>query len=513
MKVFRFYSYLFTFALVIGTAGFANVQPNSLFSDGMVLQQGQGVPVWGSADSGERVTVEFRGQTVSAVADTDGQWMVRLKPLKVGDPSVMTIRGENTIEIKNVLVGEVWICSGQSNMQWSVRASKNPEEEIANADYPKIRLFSVPRIVASKPQSNVKAQWEICSPDTVPNFSAVAYYFGRELHKKLDVPIGLIHTSWGGTPAESWTTQGTLESNPNFQPILDRWDESYEKFKDDVRNYSQSVKEWLNETHDLDQQGEIVPDFPNPPRDPRRHPWRPAGLYNAMIAPLIPYAIQGAIWYQGESNASRAYQYRELFPAMIEDWRREWEEGEFPFLFVQLANFEHRSTAETAWPELREAQMMTLSLPNTGMAVTIDIGDPTNIHPKNKQDVGKRLALAAMKIAYDQDIVYSGPIYDSMEKEDDKIRIRFQHVGSGLMKIGNELQGFQIAGKDKNFVPAEAKIDGNTVIVSSDKVENPVAVRYGWKKNPEKCNLYNEEGLPASPFRTDDWPGATENER
>ncbi|RJP35187.1 MAG: sialate O-acetylesterase [Candidatus Omnitrophota bacterium] len=498
--------------LLVGTVAYADIRPHALFSDGMVLQQGMETPIWGTADDGETVTVEFRGQTQSVKAN-DGKWMVRLPPTKAGGPFSLSIRGKNGIEIKNVLVGEVWICSGQSNMQWPVRASNNPDEEIANADYPQIRLFTVPRIVAGKPQENVDAKWGECSPQTIGDFSAVAYYFGRELFKKMNMPIGLIHTSWGGTPAESWTTRETLASEADYQPILDRWNQSYDKFENDVREYAAKLEDWLKETDQMDREGKIVSDFPKLPQDPRRHPWRPAGLFNAMISPLIPYAIQGAIWYQGESNADRAYQYRTLFPAMITDWRREWKQGDFPFLFVQLANFEYKTTKENAWPELREAQTMTLSLPKTGMAVTIDIGDANDIHPKNKQDVGKRLALAAEKIAYGHDIVYSGPLYDSMSIDNRNIRLRFQHVGGGLMTPdGQPLKGFEIAAEDQQFVPADARIDGNTVLVSHDAIEKPVAVRYAWKKNPD-CNLFNKEGLPASPFRTDDWPGITIEER
>ncbi len=495
-----------------GSVVWADVQPHSLICDGMVMQQDMEVPIWGWADNGEKIAVEFNGQTVKTEAK-DGKWMVRLNPMDSGGPFTMTIRGKNTLKLNNILIGEVWICSGQSNMQWPVRASNNAEEEITNAKHPKIHLFTVPRVVAGKSQSNVDGEWVECGPDTVPNFSAVGYFFGRELHNKLGVPIGLIHSSWGGTPAESWTTRETLANNPELKPVLERWDRDYEKFVQELDQYSAKLDQWLQETNVLDKRGELIPDFPKLPRDPRRHPWRPSGLYNAMIAPLIPYAIQGAIWYQGESNAQRAYQYRELFPAMIKDWREQWGQGDFPFLFVQLANFEYNRPPETAWPELREAQLKTLSLPNTGMAVTIDIGDPNDIHPRNKQDVGKRLALAAMKIAYGKDVVYSGPIYESMEIKDQEIKIDFKHTGSGLTTPdGQRLKGFEIAGKDKKFIPGDAKIVGDSVVVSHDSIKEPVAVRYGWHKNPD-CNLYNEEGLPASPFRTDGWPAATRNER
>ncbi len=495
--------------MISSLAPFADVRPNALFSEGMVLQQGKPIPVWGTADEGEMVHVSLGDQRVATVA-RDGRWMVTLNPMKAGGPHTMIIEGKNDLVFENVLVGEVWIGSGQSNMQWTVANSNNAEQEIAQADCPNIRLFSVPRTVAGRPQKDVNAKWEVCTPQTVPNFSAVLYFFGRELHKNLNVPVGLIHTSWGGTPAESWTTRETLLGHEKLKGMVERWDKMIEDFDNQLDQYAEKMIEWEQNADQAEAEGRPVPAPPEFPRDPRNQPWRPAGLYNAMIAPLIPYAIQGAIWYQGESNASRAYQYRILFPAMIQDWRDHWGQGDFPFLFVQLANF-IAGEPEEPWAELREAQTMALSLPNTGMAVTIDIGNPTDIHPRNKQDVGYRLALAARKIAYGQEIVYSGPIYDSMTREDGRVRIRFQHVGSGLMAKNNEpLKGFTIADSGRKFVPAGARIEGDTVVVWSDEVKDPVAVRYGWKHNPD-CNLYNKEGLPASPFRTDDWPGVTIN--
>jgi sialate O-acetylesterase len=436
--------------------------------------------------------------------------MVKIQPPKPGGPYEIGIKGNNTITLKNILIGEVWVCSGQSNMQWSVRQAANPEQEIAAAGYPKIRLFTVTRKVADKPQSDCEGSWITCSPETVPSFSAVGYFFGQELHQQLDVPVGLIHTSWGGTPAEAWTRRGVLESEPDCIPILQRFDEAMAKYPEAKKKYDESMIEWKEAVKKAKAEGKNQPRRPRPPFGPG-NPHSPAGLYNAMIAPLIPYGIRGAIWYQGESNASRAYQYRKLFPAMITNWRQDWGQGKFPFLFVQLANFMavDSEPVDSAWAELREAQLMTLALPKTGMAVIIDIGEAKDIHPKNKQDVGKRLALWALAKTYRKKMVYSGPIYKSMKTEGNQITLDFEHVGGGLVAGGGEpLKGFAVAGEDQKFVWADAKIEGDTVVISNDGVSEPIAVRYGWANNPV-CNLYNEEGLPASPFRTDDWPGIT----
>lgn len=495
----------------------ADVKLNSLFTDNMVLQQKIAVPVWGTAEEGEDISITFNGQTVSAKSQ-DGKWMARLSPMNAGGPFEMTVKGKNTITIKNVLIGEVWVCSGQSNMQFPVQASTLANEVIPKATNPNIRLFSVPRIVASAPQSTVDAKWEECTPKTVPDFSAVAYFFGAYLQKELNVPVGLIHTSWGGTPAESWTTLETLKSNPLYSEILKRYDDGLSAAEKKYQEFPGKFQKWVEDAKKLNQEGKMVPGMPALPTeawwsDQYNNPNRPAGLYNAMIAPLIPYAIQGAIWYQGESNAGRAYQYRSLFADMIKDWRKCWGQGDFSFFFVQLANFNSNPHSQD-WPELREAQTMTLSLPKTGMAVTTDIGDATDIHPKNKIEVGRRLSLAALKVAYDEDVVYSGPMYKSLQVQDGKAYISFTNLGSGLItKNCDPLKGFEIAGEDKEYVPAEAEIIGTKVVVSSSKVSKPVAVRYAWRNNPEDANLFNKEGLPASSFRTDEWPGITANNK
>jgi len=547
-------------SVLLAASALADVKLPAVFGNNMVLQRDVKVPVWGAAEPGEPVTVTFRDQKLTAKANAKGKWTVHLKPLEALSPvyavdrppkpdergvqpidnEVLTVQGKNTIKLTNVLVGDVWVCSGQSNMAMSVRGSRSASKEIAEAKYPRIRLFSVRRTVALRAQADCEGSWSECSPKAVAGFSAVAYFFGRELHKKFGVPIGLIHTSWGGTPAEAWTDRPALEAEPDLLPILARWLRHLENYFEAKKHYEEKLAKWQEAVKKARAEKKRPPRRPRAPIGPN-HPHYPSGLYNAMIAPLIPYGIKGAIWYQGESNAGRAYQYRKLFPAMIQGWRKAWKQGDFPFLFVQLANFMkvEAEPKDAPWPELREAQTRTLALPNTAMAVIIDVGEARNIHPKNKQDVGKRLALAAFKVAYGQDIVHSGPTYESMKVEGNKVRIRFKHAGGGLvakpftglvtghgptlekrfgraitpdLRPKTEVLGFAIAGGDRKFVWANARIDGNTIVVSSPQVPKPVAVRYAWSNNPV-CDLYNKEGLPACPFRTDDWPGVTVNNR
>jgi len=391
-----------------------------------------------------------------------------------------------------------------------VNSSNNAKQEIAAADYPNIRLFQVGRVIAQEPQEDVPATWSECSPETVQDFSAVAYCFGRELYKKLGVPIGLLHTSWGGTGSESWTSADMMAANNAFKPILKKLEDSRAGYDAKYAEFEKNLAEYREKARKMRAAGE------DPGREPRApygpiHQHAPSRLFNGMVAPLIPYAFQGAIWYQGEHNASRAYQYREIFPAMIQDWRNHWIRGDFPFLFVQLANFRERKTepVEEDWAELREAQLMTLKMKNTGQAVIIDIGEADNIHPTNKQDVGHRLAVAARAQVYGEKIEYSGPMYEASRIVGKKVYLQFSHQGSGMTTKGDvALKGFAIAGADKKFVWADAEIVGGEIMVSSAMVPKPVAVRYGWANNPE-CNLYNREGLPASPFRTDTWKGIT----
>ncbi|GAB6164533.1 sialate O-acetylesterase [Thermostilla marina] len=490
----------------------ADVQPASIFTDNAVLQRDMPLPVWGKADPGEKVTVRIGDHSASTTAGADGRWMVKLDPLAAGGPVEVVIRGKNTVTLKNVLVGEVWICSGQSNMAFALINAHNGEEAVANSANENIRLYTVPRKAEPEPQETIDAAWQPCNPETSRYFSAVGYFFGKHLQEKLGVPVGLINTSVGGTPAEAWTCRAHLEATPEAAPILAAFDEAMKRYPEAMKQYEQRLQEYREKVKQLRAEGKPIPRAPGPPMGPH-HTHSPAGLYNAMIAPLVPYAIRGAIWYQGESNSGRAYQYRALFPAMIRCWRTHWNEGDFPFLFVQLAPFRDivDEPTESTWAELREAQLLTmLNVPNTGMAVITDVGEEHDIHPKKKQPVGDRLAIAARALAYGEKIEYSGPIYDHMEVQGNKAIVHFTHVDGGLECRGEKLTGFTICGPDRKFVNAQAKIEGDTVVVWAEGVDKPVAVRFGWADYPV-VNLWNKAGLPASPFRTDDFPGITQN--
>ena len=648
----------------------ADVRLAALFTDHMVLQRDREVPVWGWAAPGDRITVSVGGHTATAETDKDGKWMARVASLPAGGPHTLTVTGKNTITLNDVLVGDVWLASGQSNMEWPVRSGdfgvKDREAEIKAANYPNIRFITIPPVTSFVPKNHVyTAGWMACSPETVPTFSAVAYFFGRDLHKALNVPIGLVHSSWGGTICEAWTSEGALRELPDFKEKLDQmkaeapnmpkadadYKEALAKWNTDLTTYDKGYQDgsaiwaareldtgewreaqlpgvweragypdldgfmwyrrevevpadwagkdlalslgpindmdrtWFNGTlvgknegqqsanifrnysvpgsavtagknviavrvYDMGNVGGIcgipddlyltlagvpqapkislagawqnrpgaylrdIPPQPAPPLLREGDPNVPTVLFNAMIKPLVPYGLKGAIWYQGESNATRAFQYRSLFPAMIADWRAQWGQGDFPFLYVQLANFMpvEPDPGSSAWAELREAQLMTLKTPNTGMATIIDIGEADKIHPQNKQDVGQRLSLWARHLD-GESLVYSGPLYASHTVEGSAIRVKFSEVGSGLKTPdGGLLKGFAIAGADQKFVWAEARIEGDTVVVSSAAVPQPKAVRYAWANNPV-CNLYNQAGLPASPFRTDTWPGVTDGNK
>lgn len=499
---------------LVGFPAFADVKVPPIFSDNMVLQRQVEIPVWGTATPGEEVTVALETETVTTKADRSGKWLVHLKPREAGGNYTLIIRGNNILSFTRVMVGEVWVCSGQSNMEWPLKLANNAEAEIAAANDKALRGIVIKKAISSKPTSEMSGSWALCTPEVAGDFSAVAYFFAKHLRETLNVPVGLIMTYWGGTPAEAWTEASFLQSDPDFEPLLKRWNENLGKVQANLDEFEKSFKVWKNESIKAENEGRPVGDPPKMPEDPRRSPHRPTGLYNAMISPLLPYAMRGAIWYQGESNAGRAYQYRKLFPAMINSWRKAWGQGDFPFLFVQLANFTPTfpEPRESAWAELREAQTMTLSLPNTGMAVIIDIGEAGDIHPRNKQDVGKRLGLQAEKIVYGREVAASGPMYESMQIEEGKIRIKFKHADNGLSAKDGDLKGFAIAGEDHKFVWANAVIEGDSVVVSAEGVAKPVEVRYAWDDNPV-CNLYNGAGLPACPFRTDDWPGKTINEK
>jgi sialate O-acetylesterase len=482
----------------------ADVKLPGLFSDHMVLQQGVRVPVWGWASDGEKVTVSFRGKKLSATT-RDGKWMVNLPNQKAGGPDTLTVEGTNKIEVRDVLVGEVWICSGQSNMEWPLSSSFEPDKDVATSANPNLRLFTAPKLKADAPVNDVKANWAQCDPETVKKFSAVAYYFGRDLQKSRGVPIGLIHTSWGGSPAEVWVREAVLAANPGYKKdILD-------SHADQFKKYQAELAKWESEA--LKKEGrEPTGRKPAPP-------WKPAELFNGMIAPLIPYAVRGAIWYQGESNAGRAWQYRTLFPDLIRNWRQDWEQSDFTFLAVQLAPWDRNkkrslesitaAPGDSDWAELREAQLLsTKILPKVGLAVITDVGDKDDIHPTRKEPVGARLALLARSIAYGEKIQASGPLYRAMQLKGDRIILSFDQVDGGLEARGGRLRGFAICAEDRKFVWANAEIDNGKVIVSTPEIHKPVAVRYGWADYPV-VNLFNRAGLPASPFRTDNFPLTT----
>jgi sialate O-acetylesterase len=678
-------TWLVSLAILVSVCGLtrADVAVPNLFSDHMVLQRRTTAPIWGTAAPGEHINIVLTGardaaggmggsQMATAKADAQGNWKAKFQPLEAGGPYRITIKGDKSakpIEIADVLIGEVWVCSGQSNMQWDVQNSMNATEEISKADFPQIRLFQVPIKGSPKPLSDVDAKWKLCSKETIPGFTAVGYFFGRDLHQNLRVPVGIVQTAVGGTPAESWTPREDLVHQPMFKEIVEKLDEMLAAYPKTKADYDKQIAAWEQANGDSENKGEAqgwnkpetadadwsaikvaqpwqkaglkgngvvwfrkevdiptswagqelslelgaIDDFDTAyfngqkvggigkdnklaplvkrkykisadlvkagraviavriydsggdggltgpekemllapaavqakppialagdwkykvekpidattrPKEPIApgNPWTASALWNAMVNPLVPYGIRGAIWYQGESNADHAMAYRTLFPTMIQGWRRAWNQGDpstgsgrdFPFFYVQLANFSNWKPPvdhpqDSTWAELREAQTMTLKLPNTGMASAIDIGDSADIHPKNKQEVGRRLALIARSTVYGQDVVYSGPMYDSSAIEGDRIRLKFNHLHGGLTTKENApLKGFAIAGPDKKFVWADAKINGDTVLVSSPTVKEPAAVRYGWDNDP-KLNLYNKAGLPASPFRTDDWPAS-----
>jgi sialate O-acetylesterase len=468
----------------------------------MVLQRDQKDRVWGWAAPGEDVTVKIGDQTHTAQAGTDGSWQVVLDPMPAGGPHTLTIEGKNTVKFDDVLVGEVWICSGQSNMQWPVAASNDADLEIATAKYPHIRFISVPNLGMQEPQKDFHGQWQQARPDTVGGLTAVGYFFGRRLHQVLDVPVGLINDSWGGSACEAWVRRDILAADEKYAPMLKRWEKLEKDFAD-----------WKTAADKAKAEGKQAPrQAPNNLAGLMGGNSRPGNIYNAVLKPTIGYGIRGVIWYQGESNAGRAYQYRDLFPLMIKSWRDEWGQGDFSFYWVQLADFmaESREPKESAWAELREAQTMTMKLPKTGEAVIIDIGEGKDIHPKNKQDVANRLVRWALARDYGLKIAFQSPSYKSKEINGKKVVLQFDNVGHGLKAFDvAEPRGFAIAGSDHKFVSAQAKIVGPAKVeVWSDAVSEPVAVRYAWADNPV-CNMYSGEGLPLTPFRTDDWPGVT----
>jgi sialate O-acetylesterase len=574
-KSSRIVHVLIGFALMLCAAvgpARADVKLPSIFGDHMVLQQEAKVPVWGMAESGEKVTVTVGDHTANTTAGSDGKWRVDLEPFPNGAPATtMTVAGKNTLTFQDVLIGDVWFASGQSNMEAAVAYDYNSKVEVAKATDPQLRLFRVARKTSLQPLFDVTApftwgrkppmhesdgeqpaKWVVCNPHDASDFSAVGYFFGKELRAHLNRPIGLIGDYWAGTLAEAWTSQSGLQKDPPFKTYIDAYQQNVADYPKLVPDYEKAKAAYLLDLKDYETkldavmvqyQGELKtyavaqkagttplpvapghPDFPPKPKLPALPDggsFGPSNLFNGMVAPIIPYAIKGVIWYQGESNTrNKALEYRLLFPRLIADWREKWGEGDFPFLFVQIAHFPYASDGSSAL--VREAQVKTLSVPNTGMAVCVDIPCDDAGHPHDKEDPAKRLALVARHVGYGEKLSYSGPMYQSMKVEGSAIRISFTDSGSGLIigqtpyqppKFGNtpispypvdKLVGFTIAGADKNFVAAEAKIDGDTVVVSSPEVASPVAVRFAWGDRVED-NLYNKENLPASPFRTDEW--------
>ena len=504
---------LFTvLTLLVRENGFAELKLNPLFTDHAVLQQGLQVPVWGTTDPGGRVTVKFSGQTRDAKADEAGNWMVKLDPLMASDTGteMSAESGGDAITIKDVLVGEVWVCSGQSNMGMTVSKSTDAAkiaEEAKTDAFKGIRLFKVPIAGADERQNLVKTTWVLPNEQTVASFSAAGFYFGRALHRDKNVPVGLIQSAMGGTNAFSWINSDTLENDEVAQVIRDYWAAAMEKAPAAMESFKKKKAAW-----DLAGKKTREARSPREPMHPK-HVKRPAGHYNAMVAPLQPYAMRGVIWYQGEANSRPPFVtgYRDLMFALVDDWRTDWHDAagdedaarKFPFYMVQLPNFEPGAD----WPTIRE-QMLKFwqDGEHTGTVVSIDVGDETDIHPTNKLPVGERLARFARADTYGDDIVYSGPIYDSMTVENNKITLKFKHAGGGLKsRDGKTLKNFEIADADGNFAPATAEIVGDTVIVTASDIAEPRAVRYAWSPNPEGINFVNGEDLPASPFRTDSW--------
>jgi sialate O-acetylesterase len=492
-----------------------DVKLPALFSDHAVLQRDRPVPVWGWASPGEKIKVKLPNQEQTAVTDAAGRWQVMLKPMAAGGGFDMTVEGKNQIVLHDLQIGDVWLCAGQSNMEWNVADSRDADLEIPASNYDNIRLITVATQGSQKPLQDFQGHWDVCNAKTVPQFSAVGYYFGRDMLQNVKVPIGLIDVSWGGSACEAWVRRDLLEGNPLYQPILERSDKALAGFdeKKARAEFAQRLTQWQAKAADARRRG--APEPPDKPvwNNPNLDQYSPGNLYNGRIKPVMPYAIRGVIWYQGETNVGRAYQYRELFPLMIKNWRDDWGQGDFAFYWVQLADFlpERNQPGDSAWAELREAQTMTLErLPHTGQAVTIDLGEADNVHPKNKQAVGRRLARQALAQTFHQTVMHDSPRYKSMYKQGGSILIRLRDVHGKLKTVDNKpVTGFAIASANRKWVWADATIVGDSEVeVHSDAVRDPFAVRYAWADNPV-CNLIDSAGLPVTPFRTDQWPGVT----
>lgn len=512
---------LLVLGLAFPLAAGASVTLAPLFRDNAVLQRDKPLPVWGRADPGEHVAVSLRDRQASAVAGGDGRWIVLLDALPAStDPADLVVTGSNRVVVHGVLLGDVWLCSGQSNMQFTVYDRSNPSFQVANAlseipeaNFPLIRQFKVGNVESDTPLDAADGTWDVCSPATVENFTAVGYFFARDIFRKLGVPIGIINCSWGGSSIEAWLSRTALSSNPALTFVQERWIREQLDYPLNRARRQALIQAWRTASVQARQEGpeayaDFMKRFPEPkPYDApdKPYPHAPARLYNGMIHPLIPYGLRGVLWYQGESNTGHPGEYHKLFATMITSWRADFGQGDLPFYWVQLANYNGGDSAATNWALLREGQAQALDLPATGMAVAIDIGSAEDIHPKNKQEVGRRLALIAKAGTYGIHVDYSGPVFESAERSGPGMIVTFRFAGTGLTAAGKPLQSFELAGADRRFHPATAAIVGNRVLVQSASVPDPVAVRYAWRNAPE-ANLYNGAGLPAVPFRSDTWP-------
>lgn len=509
-------------ALLLALPAPAELKFAPMFSDHAVLQRDRPLPVWGWAEPGEEITVTFGAQKGTAVAGPDGKWSVTLSAQPVSKtPLTLTAQGKSTVTVQDVLLGDVWLCGGQSNMEFGLGGCNAPDD-IQSADLPLLRQFGVGYNFASTVQTNVTGEWLICQPNTAPGFTAVGFYFGRRLHRDTGVPIGLLRSCVGGTGIELWMSQETLLHTPVLEPYARQMRESLAQYQLQLAESLPAMEQWTARARQAQQAKQLLPMPPAWPEFPfgeRAMRPRCVTLYNGMIAPLLPFALRGAIWYQGESNAGDRL-YFEKKRALIADWRRYFGDPDLPFYFVGLAAWQKPNDDPghwDDWAQVREQQLRCLSLPHTGMALALDVGDADDIHPRNKFDVGERLALWALHDVYGQSLEVSGPLYRNLKVEGSSIRLAFDHVGKGLMigrKIGRapaaedtagSLRRFAIAGEDKKWHWADARIDGESVVCSSPEVPGPVAIRYAWAINPEGANLYNRDGLPAAPFRTDDW--------
>ncbi|MCY3011962.1 MAG: sialate O-acetylesterase [Planctomycetota bacterium] len=498
------HSCLFLVLLFAGTKGvLGGITMPAIFSDHMVLQCNMETPVWGWAEPGEAVTVSIDQQSKQATANADGKWMVRLEPMASGAATTLTIRGTNEVVIRDVVVGEVWLGSGQSNMAMTVKASNNFGQEQSFADLPMIRMFKEESAASNEEQQIGKGKWLVCTPDSVGGFSAVLFFFGREIHNSLKAPVGLINSSVGGTPIESWIAADVQRHSKSLQPFFEEQSPaaSAPPTESETKKYEQDLAKWAEAAKKARAENQKLPRKPTDPTEVRNRKGNVGGLFNGKIAPLIPYAMRGALWYQGEANSfpAKAPFYEHQLPLLIQDWRSRWR-YDFPFAWAQLPNFEGEGRD---WPTIREAMLKSLSIPKTGMGINIDIGDKKDIHPKNKQEVGRRLSLWALGTVYGQPVAAtSGPLPLEQKIRGNEVVISFQHANGGLVASDGTVKGFLIAGENMEWKSANARIEGNTVIVSSPEVTNPIAVRYAWENFPD-CNLYNGAGLPASPFRTD----------